>query len=281
MRTPACLLVLALFGVAQGVGAQTAAELRACPALQPDTVDAAVIVRVLPPVHERAPVTFGAPVASAIAAALHLPDGLEPKPLQRGPSVEGWPTRLLGIQAVYDLTFDSTNGTVLRRSPEEAPSPLDSAVARAVGSLDARATVAPLMEEGWNRALGPLRLLVATSVDVLPGAAVVTRTRAARYVLERELRPAPGNKGPRYPAGLRHKNAEGQAILAFVIGPDGKARMESVRVVSASHEEFARASREALRDMRFEPAAAGVCAFTSEVTMPFTFGIGRAPAAAR
>jgi TonB family protein len=58
---------------------------------------------------------------------------------------------------------------------------------------------------------------------------------------------------PRYPPLLRAAGIEGEVILEAVVGRDGRAETETVRVVYASHRGFEDAAREVLERCVFRP----------------------------
>jgi protein TonB len=57
-----------------------------------------------------------------------------------------------------------------------------------------------------------------------------------------------------YPPRLLFAGIEGEAVVAFIVGLDGRAEMENVAVLSATREEFVPAAMEGVRRMRFRPA---------------------------
>jgi TonB family protein len=62
---------------------------------------------------------------------------------------------------------------------------------------------------------------------------------------------------PAYPAKMRRKGTRGQTRLRVVLRPDG--RVTDIEVLESSHEEFGKASVEAAKKIRFEPATKGGC----------------------
>jgi protein TonB len=76
---------------------------------------------------------------------------------------------------------------------------------------------------------------------------------------------------PRYPEMLRSSRLEGGVRVVFIVGPDGRVEMESVRIVEASHPLFAEAVRSVLPRMRFRPAQAGNRRVRQLVEIPFGF----------
>lgn len=57
-----------------------------------------------------------------------------------------------------------------------------------------------------------------------------------------------------YPLRLKFRGIQGEVLVAFIIGVDGRAEMESVQVLSASNPGFVRSALEGLKRMRFRPA---------------------------
>jgi protein TonB len=75
--------------------------------------------------------------------------------------------------------------------------------------------------------------------------------------VEQAVVPRAGNPEPRYPSLLSRAGVEGMVVVRFVVDTLGGVESESVRVLSATHEQFARAVREVLPRMRFVPAEVG------------------------
>lgn len=78
---------------------------------------------------------------------------------------------------------------------------------------------------------------------VLAEAPAVQNTREAQRALERL-----------YPTVLRDAGVSGEATLQFIVGTDGRVEPASIRVVSATHDQFGEASRRAVERFRFRPA---------------------------
>jgi protein TonB len=58
---------------------------------------------------------------------------------------------------------------------------------------------------------------------------------------------------PQYPAELRQREVPGRVRLEFVVGPDGRVEPGSIRVLSVTHGDFARAAIAAMKDAQYEP----------------------------
>jgi len=79
------------------------------------------------------------------------------------------------------------------------------------------------------------------------------------------------NPVPRYPEELRLSRARGSVRVRFVIDANGKVRLPSVTILSATHPLFADAVREVLPGLRFMPAEAGNRAVAVLVEQTFDF----------
>lgn len=79
--------------------------------------------------------------------------------------------------------------------------------------------------------------------EALAEAPAVQNPREAQRALERL-----------YPAVLRDAGVSGEATLQFIVGTDGRVEPASIRVVSATHDQFGEASRRAVERFRFRPA---------------------------
>lgn len=87
----------------------------------------------------------------------------------------------------------------------------------------------------------------------------------------------PLSAAPAYPKELLERNIEGSATLRFVIDSTGLVDLSTIRVMDATHQEFARAVREAMPRMRFRPAMRGSQAVRQLVEQPYKFEISRPP----
>jgi len=64
----------------------------------------------------------------------------------------------------------------------------------------------------------------------------------------------PSSAAPVYPAVLLARNIQGSAYVEYVVDTTGLVDTSTIRVVRATHPEFAQATREALAQMKFRPA---------------------------
>ena len=78
-----------------------------------------------------------------------------------------------------------------------------------------------------------------------------------------------------YPQSLRDAGTEGQAVVRFIVDPDGTVRRNSVEVRSATHPEFKDASVQVMLGMRFNPARVGDKKVPMLLELPLTWRIPR------
>jgi len=78
---------------------------------------------------------------------------------------------------------------------------------------------------------------------------------------------------PRYPEALRRAGIGGHVLVRFRVDTLGLIDPASVTIVTATHESFVRAVREALANFRFRPAEAGGHRVAALAEMPFEFAI--------
>jgi TonB family protein len=93
------------------------------------------------------------------------------------------------------------------------------------------------------------------------------------FQVEKPVKPASGGAFPRYPDELRKAGVGGEVLAQFIVGPDGRADVESFKVLKSTHELFTKSVRAALPQMRFEPALVGGRAVHQLVQQPFTFSL--------
>lgn len=80
---------------------------------------------------------------------------------------------------------------------------------------------------------------------------------------------------PRYPNALRASGVVGNVVVRFVVDTLGRAEMDGVVVVDASHSLFADAVTSALEFYRFSPGEVGGRKVRTMVQVPFTFALTR------
>jgi TonB family protein len=80
---------------------------------------------------------------------------------------------------------------------------------------------------------------------------------------------------PHYPSDLQARGVDGEAVLRFVIGADGKAVPQTVTLVRGDAEQFTAASVVSVLQTTFAPGTVEGCPVAMLVQQPFTFRIGR------
>jgi TonB family protein len=86
-------------------------------------------------------------------------------------------------------------------------------------------------------------------------------------------RPASGNRGPKYPSGAELRRQSGRVQAQFAIGPDGRARRETLLIIRSTHPLFALAVRDAIPSMRFAPATRDGIPVADTVVQQFEFRV--------
>lgn len=80
---------------------------------------------------------------------------------------------------------------------------------------------------------------------------------------------------PRYPDGLRAAGFTGRVVVQVVVDTTGRAEMDQLQIVEASHPSFADAVRASLPRHRFVPGEAGGRKVRTRVQIPFEFALTR------
>lgn len=95
------------------------------------------------------------------------------------------------------------------------------------------------------------------------------------FQVEKQVAPAPGSGGPRYPDMLRSANVEGEVLMQFVVDTTGRVEMNNLKVLKTSHDLFTNAVRQHLATARFYPAEIGGRKVKQLVQQPFNFTLTR------
>jgi len=110
---------------------------------------------------------------------------------------------------------------------------------------------------------------------VVGGTAVNTDQTFFEFQVEKQVSPAPGSGGPRYPDMLRSANVEGEVLMQFVVDTTGRVEMGSLKVLKTSHDLFTNAVRQFLQSARYYPAEIGGRKVKQLVQQPFNFTLTR------
>ena len=78
---------------------------------------------------------------------------------------------------------------------------------------------------------------------------------------------------PRYPESLRSVSVEGEVVMQFIVGTDGKVEPGSMDVKSSPNKLFSDAVRAALMNTRYRPAEVGGKPVRQLVQQAFTFSL--------
>lgn len=81
--------------------------------------------------------------------------------------------------------------------------------------------------------------------------------------------------GRRYPRQLRDAGVEGRVVVQFVVDTNGRVEAGSIKVVSASNEEFSDPSVAAVKEFRFRPAKRQGRNVRQIVQLPVTWQLDR------
>jgi len=92
-------------------------------------------------------------------------------------------------------------------------------------------------------------------------------------LVERPVVALAGNRAPRYPEMLRSAGVSGRVVARFIVDTAGRVEPSSVRVLDASHPQFATAVLETLPKMRFLAAEASGRKVRQLVELPFEFEV--------
>lgn len=78
-----------------------------------------------------------------------------------------------------------------------------------------------------------------------------------------------------YPRTLRDAGITGRVVVQFVVNQDGRVESSSVKIISASKQEFGSATREALEEFRFRPGKVGGQSVRQLVQIPIEWNVSR------
>ena len=105
------------------------------------------------------------------------------------------------------------------------------------------------------------------------GGQVSTDQTYYEFQVEKQVAPATGSGGPRYPDMLRSANVEGEVLAQFVVDTTGRVEMSNpqFKIIKSSHELFTNAVKQYLTGARFYPAEIGGRKVKQLVQQPFNF----------
>ena len=112
-----------------------------------------------------------------------------------------------------------------------------------------------------------------TGTGVVGGTA--TNQTYFEFQVEKPAEMLPDRPKPKYPSVLESSGIAGEVQAQFVVGKDGKADMDSFKVLKSSNELFTQSVRNVLPRMRFSPAMIGGKPVNQLVQQSFQFAVPR------
>ena len=109
---------------------------------------------------------------------------------------------------------------------------------------------------------------------------VVSRADTAHHAyfefqVDKPVTLAEGNVAAVYPEVLRAAGVEGEVYAQFVVTENGRADLQTLRVLRSTNDLFLASVRQALTSMRYHPAEIGGKAVRQLVQQPFDFKLAR------
>lgn len=157
------------------------------------------------------------------------------------------------------------------------PAPLAEALAAAMDSLSRRGGVGPVFPELRGDSV-ELRLIVHYADQRTPLSIPFLRVSVPpayfEFQVEKPAMPRPGNPPPVYPPALRENEISGEVLAQFVVDTTGRAEVRTLKILKATHNDFAKAVRDVVPRMRFLPAELGGCKVRQLAQLPFAFRTG-------
>lgn len=209
------------------------------------------------------------PVETATILFLHTPVTLPEVPAPRPERPAGRAAGTVTHTAVTSATPAERAAAPARVAERALPEP--------TVTVDVPPPTGPALDASSLRGIGDLALRAS---DAETGSAVVGEDGGAplvdgdvlasppRVVNRREISELMSD---RYPPILKFNGIEGQVVVAFIIGVDGRAEMNHVEVLSASNRQFIHAALEGLRRMRFRPAELDGVRVRVRVSLPLVW----------
>ncbi len=170
------------------------------------------------------------------------------------------------VRLMVDTTGHVENGSVVVE--QSAGTLLDSLAIAASRGLVFR----PARESG-----SPVRMAVILPFDFGAGGPAVAASDSGVFSVDCvDREPALKAVVPlTYPETMRSRGLGGEALLEFVVDTNGRADLPSVRLVNATHSDFATAARTAVARAQFRPALLSGTAVRCRVRLPVVFQIAR------
>ena len=114
-----------------------------------------------------------------------------------------------------------------------------------------------------------------TGSGVVGGTGPVTNQTYFEFQVEKPAEMLQDSPKPKYPAVLESSGIAGEVQAQFVVRSDGKADMESFKVLKSTNDLFTQAVKNVLPRMHFSPAMIGGKAVNQLVQQSFQFAVPR------
>ena len=114
-----------------------------------------------------------------------------------------------------------------------------------------------------------------TGSGVVGGTGPVTNQTYFEFQVEKPAEMIAGSPTPKYPSVLESSGIAGEVQAQFVVKSDGKADLDTFKVLKSTNELFTQAVRNNLPRMRFSPAMIGGKPVNQLVQQSFQFAVPR------
>ena len=114
-----------------------------------------------------------------------------------------------------------------------------------------------------------------TGSGVVGGTGPVTNQTYFEFQVEKPAEMVAGSPTPKYPSVLESSGISGEVQAQFVVKSDGKADMDTFKVLKSTNELFTQAVKNNLPRMRFNPAMIGGRPVNQLVQQSFQFAVPR------
>jgi len=114
-----------------------------------------------------------------------------------------------------------------------------------------------------------------TGSGVVGGTGPVTNQTYFEFQVEKPAEMLSDSPKPKYPSVLESSGIAGEVQAQFVVGMNGKADMDSFKVLKSTNELFTQAVKNVLPRMRFSPAMIGGKPVNQLVQQSFQFAVPR------
>lgn len=157
--------------------------------------------------------------------------------------------------------------SVTTLSPE-----IDRRLVEAIRGLDSARVLPPFPEDAKIESVR-VRYRISEDPDSAKAMRPLSVVQQPTWLLERPVFAKPSSPAPRYPREGERARVGDEVLALFVVDRDGRAIMETVRMLRGHYREFQLSVLEVLPRLRFDPARIAGCPVAQLVQMPFSFRI--------